>query len=75
MYHVLVKIVCIFNTQQTWINARKISYGSNLVMAKSDKSLNISNPSLIQMQKNDKLLTHFISVDFKLYKDSICDNM
>ena len=42
MYHVLVIIVSIFDTKQTWINARKISYGSNLVKAESDKGLKIS---------------------------------
>jgi hypothetical protein len=67
MYHVLVKIIRVFDAQQTWINAGKISYGSNLVMAESDKGLNISDPPLMLMQQTDKLLTHFISGD--LYKD------
>ena len=68
-------MVRIFDTQQTWIYARKVSYGSNLVMAESDKGLNISNPplTLTLTQQKDNFLTHFISGD--LYKDSICENL
>jgi len=73
MYHILVKMVSIFDAQQTWIDAGKISYSSNLVMVESDKGLNISIPPLTQRQQNNKALTHFISGD--LYKDWICDNM
>ena len=73
MYHVLVKMICIFDAEQTWINARKIAYGSNFVMAESDKGLNISNLPLMYALQNDQLWTHFISSD--LYKDWICDNM
>ena len=73
MYHVLVKMVSIFDSKQTWIDSRKIAYSSNFIIAESDKVLNISNRlSMLRLQK-DQLLTHFISDD--LYKDSICDNM
>jgi hypothetical protein len=73
MYHVLVKMVRIFDTQQTWIDARKISYSSNLVVGESDKGLYVSNPPLILTQQKDNFLTHFISGE--LYKVSICDNL
>jgi hypothetical protein len=75
MYHVLVEMVCIFNAKQAWINAREIAYGSSLVVAESDKALNISNPPLMLliMVQKDQLQTYFISND--LYKDLTCDNM
>ena len=73
MYHVLVKIVHIFDTQQTWIDARKISNSSNLVMGESNKGLYVSNPPLILTQQKDKFLSHYILGD--LYKVSICENM
>ena len=73
MYHVLVISINIFDAQQTWIDARKIAYSSNLVKAESDKVLNISNALLNLRQQKHKFLTHFISGH--LYKDSICDNM
>ena len=56
-----------------WIDVGKISYGSNLIMAESDKGLNISNPPSTPMPQNNKALTHSISGD--LYKDLICQNL
>lgn len=48
MYHVLVKMIGIFDAQHTWIDAGKIAYGSNFVVAESDKGLNISNTPLLK---------------------------
>ena len=39
MNDVLVEIIGIFDTQQTRIDTREVSYGSSLVMAESDKGL------------------------------------
>ena len=49
MYHILVKMISIFDTKQTWINAGKIAYRSNFIMIESDKGFNISNPLLLIM--------------------------
>lgn len=54
MYHVLAIIVSIFDTQQTWIDAGNVAYGSNLVMAESDKGLNISNLPLEPTQQKTR---------------------
>lgn len=73
MYHIFVEMIGIFDTQQTWIDAGKISYSSNLIMTESDKGFNISNPPLMPIPQNNKALTHSISGD--LYKDLICENL
>jgi hypothetical protein len=48
MYHILVKMIGIFYAQQTWIDAGKIAYGSDFVMAESYKGLNISNAPFLK---------------------------
>ena len=48
MYHVLVEMIGIFYAQHTWIDAGKIAYCSNFVVAESDKGLNISSAPLLK---------------------------
>ena len=47
MNHIFVKMISIFDAQQSWIDARQISYSSDFVVAESDKGLKITNPLLM----------------------------
>ena len=49
MDHIFVEMIGIFDIQQSWIDARQISYSSNLIMAESDKGLKITSPLLTPM--------------------------
>jgi len=49
MDHIFVEMIGIFDAQQSWIDARQISYSSDFVMAESNKGLKITNPLLTLM--------------------------